>query len=111
MDKLILFIKKYGLWIIVVLLIIICLICLPSLFVSKKPIDGITNIVDKTRKEIDKVDTEIQVKKVEVAIKNEVVEKKKEETLKQLEDIKAIPQAEIRRKKVIELHEKIKKFK
>jgi len=111
MDKIIPYIKKYGLWILVGILVILAIVVAPFVFISKKPIDGITKAIDVGRKQIDKIDTQIEIKKVETVIKNETVDKKKEEILKQLEVIKTEPDMNERRKKVIELHEKIKKFK
>lgn len=111
MNKAFLFVKKYGLWIFLILLIFISTLVLPTLFFSKKPINGIDKVMDKTRKEIDKIDAEIEIKKVEVVVKTQAADSKKEEILNHLNDIKLVKDPEERRRRTIDLHEKIKKFK
>lgn len=110
MDKILLFLKKYGLYILLFLVLLLVIMVVPTLLINKKPVEEVFKIVDKTKKEIQKTETQIEIKKVEMEIKNKVADDKKENLVKQLEIIKTIEDQPRKRQKVIELHEKIKKF-
>lgn len=110
MDKFLLYLKKYGMYILIALIVICCIIFIPILLAGKKPMEKVTEVIDASRKKIDKINADIAVKTVEKDIKIKTADDKKDVLIKELEVIKTESSDELRRKKVLEFHEKNKKF-